>query len=278
MPNTRYNKMLGLGKYQPQTKWVCFLPWVSEFGWYIMNHVKRVHGYNHANKIVCIKRGHECLFPTASDFWYHWADDVPDKSKGGVVAYKHNNRIKKWVTAQYGNDVTFVNPSDTGWPEKTSLAPHTFVPKPLKSHDFDIDVIIAPRLRQIDPHRNYPAEWQGIADFLTSAGLKVAICGAKHISVPIKGMRYHSWDYIDIDTDVEMILKSKIVITQDSGLAYLTMMCKKPLIIIDFCHTNVVNKHRDHSVYFNHILKAWGSKELLLKEVQSVIQKSVQMP
>ena len=44
-----------LEKYQPKTKWVCFLPWASEFGWYVMNHVKRVHGYNHPNKIACIK-------------------------------------------------------------------------------------------------------------------------------------------------------------------------------------------------------------------------------
>ena len=79
----RYSKVLGLGEHQPKTEYVCFLPWWGEFGWYIMNHVKRVHGYNHSKKIVCIKFGHECLFPSAHDFYYDWPV-VPDIKKAGV--------------------------------------------------------------------------------------------------------------------------------------------------------------------------------------------------
>lgn len=269
--DTRYRKVLGLGKHQPKTEWVCFLPWASEFGWYIMNHVKRVHGYNHPKKIVCVKKGHECLFPTASEFWYHWADDVPDANKGGVVSYKHNHQVKKWVMGQYGENVTFINPTDTGWPEKTSLAKHTFVPKPKGKHDFDIDVVITPRFRQIDTTRNYPKQWQEIVNLLVSMGLRVGVCGTKALSTTIEGAQYYSWDYTDVDTDIEMILSSKLVISQETGLAYLTMMCKKPLIIIDNCHTNVANAHRDPDVYFCNIKGAWNRKDELARAVKAVI-------
>lgn len=267
----RYKKVLGLDEYRPKTEWVCFLPWGSEFGWYIMNHVKRVHGYNHPNKIVCIKRGHECLFPSAKEYWYHWQDYLPDNKKGGIAAYKYNNQVKKWVTAQYGKSITFLDPRDTGWPEKTSLAKHTFVPQPKNNHDFDIDVVITPRLRQVETHRNYPQQWQEITNMLLKAGLRVGVCGSSALSVPIKGAHYYSWNYTDIDTDVEMILKSKIVISQESGLAYLTMMCKKPLIIIDTCHYHVAKEHHDKNVYFKNIKGAWNHKDQLLKEIKTVV-------
>lgn len=267
----RYKRVLGLEEHQPKTEWVCFLPWVSEFGWYIMNHVKRVHGYNHPKKIVCIKPGHACLFPTAEEFFYDWTDTVPDYHKGGIVKYQYNEAVKKIITKRYGEDVTFISPSDTSWPEKTSLAHHTFIPKPRLNHDFDIDVVVTPRLRNLDKTRNYPKQWQDIVNRLKQAGLKVAVCGAKGTSVNIKGAQYYSWNYTDVDTDVEMILKSKIVLSQESGLAYLTMMCKKPLIIVDNCHRHVADKHRDPDVYFNNIFGAWNKKDILMKEIYGVI-------
>jgi len=269
--NDRYQRVLGLGKYQPKTEYVCLLPWASEFGWYIMNHVKRLHAYNHPKKIVCIKKGHECLFPTATKFFYDWIDYVPDQNRGGIVTYRYNEEIKKKILKKY-NDVTFISPNDTSWNEKTSLAKHTFVPKSKHNHNFNIDVVITPRLRKVDVLRNYPKQWQKITNMLLKAGLRVGVCGAKQYSVHVKGAHYYSWNYIDVDTDVEMILTSRVVISQESGLAYLTMMCKKPLIIIDNCHTHIARAHRDPSIYFMNIMGAWNKKRELLKQVQRFTQ------
>lgn len=272
MPDERYERILGLGPHQPKTKWVCFLPWVSEFGWYIMNHVKRIHGYSHPNKIACIKQGHECLFPTVSKFWYQWADDVKDSQKGGVVRYQHNAKLKRWITNELGKDITFIDPADTSWPEKTSLAHHTFIPKPRQEHDFDIDIVVTPRFRQIDTLRNYPTGWQAITNRLVKAGLKVAVCGTEALSTKVRGAKYLSWNYTDVDTDVEMILKSKVVVSQESGLAYLTMMCKKPLIIVDTCIREVADKHRGPDVYFKNVEWAWNKQDILMKEIYKAMQ------
>lgn len=268
----RYAKVLGLGRYQPKTEWICFLPWASEFGWYIMNHVKRFHGYNHQKKIACIKKGHECLFPTATEFWYDWVDDVKDIHKGGIVKYKHNDKVKKLIVDTYGKDVTFIDPAETGWAEKTSLGHHTFVPKPRFNHNFDIDIVITPRLRQLDANRNYVKQWQDLTNRLVKAGFKIAICGTKQLSAKINGAKYFSWNYVDVDTDVEMMLKSKLVISQESGLAYLAMMCKKPLIIIDDCMRNVADKHRDPRIYFSNVKYAWNQPAAFMRSVHKAVQ------
>lgn len=245
---TRRQQVLGVGEYKPKEKFVCFMPWISEFGWYIMNHVKRIHGFEHNNKIVCCKRGHECLFPSASAFFYDWEDYLPDTKKGGVVASREEDKIKLKINKLFGNDVAFKSPSDTGWEEKTSLADIRFTPKPKFDFDLKADVILLPRNRQLDKERNYK-HWQRIADVLTKHGITFGVCGAKHLSCNIIGSKYNAWDYIDVDSDVEMILNAKAIIGQESGLSYLTMLCDKPLFIVDNCHTEIASKHASNDLF-----------------------------
>jgi hypothetical protein len=241
----QYRKVLGLDLNPPK---VCFLPWVGEFGWYIMNHVKRIHGYNSQHKIACIKRGHECLFPTVAEFFYDWQDIPPDK-KAGVSKNPHEEELKARLRDKFG-DVLFANPQDTSWEEKTSLANFTFKPVPLHNHNFSVDVVIAPRHRRIDPNRNYK-NWQKLANRLGKLGYAVAACGTQKESFNLRGV-IRSWNYIDVDTDVEIINKAKVVIVQDSGLAYLAMLCDKPLIIIGNCQKDVINAHRDRKTFIRY--------------------------
>ena len=251
----RFKSVLGLEEFQPQTEFVCFLPWMGEFGWYIMNHVKRVHGYNHLKKIVCIKRGHECLFPTASEFYYNWKDVIPDHKKAGVGKPKEKleERIKEEILAQYG-DVTFLSPQDTSWAEKTSLAEYHFVPENKLNYGLKVDVVITPRKRKLDAQRNFQ-HWQRLVNALIAKGLSVGACGHVNSSyTDIRGLKYRSWDYTDVDSDVEMIKKAKVVVSQESGLAYLTMLCEKPLFIIDIPHYDVANKHRRPGVPYIELL------------------------
>lgn len=251
----RYKQILGLGKFQPKTEYVCFLPWSGEFGWYIMNHVKRFHGYNHSKKIACIKPGHECLFPTAIDYYYNWKD-IPDHKKIGVGKSRKEikNRIKKELSTKY-KEITFISPEDTSWEEKTSLAHFHFIPKPSQYLGLKVDVVITPRKRKIDAQRNIKS-WQKIIDAIRNQGLTVGACGhAQSSFTNLRGLKHCSWNYTDVDSDVEMIRNCKVVVTQESGLAYLTMMCEKPLFILDIPHLEIANKHRQPNVPFVCLLK-----------------------
>lgn len=249
----RYNYILGLDSYTPKASKVCFLPWLGEFGWYIFNQVKRVHGYNHNYKIVCIKPGHECLFPTAQEFFYDW-DDIEDSRKAGVnhISKPVKAELREKLIAKYGDDIQFVDPSDTFWIEKETLAHFKFIPKPQNDFGLETDVVLLPRHRN---DRNWnPTNWQALANALKHEKLNVGVCGSKETTLKLKHIRYYAYDHVDIDSDVEMMSKTKIVVGQDSGLIYLAGLCRKPVIMLGHMFTPEITKlHLDDDVYFKRI-------------------------
>lgn len=244
--DARYKHILGLDEPARTT---VFLPWIGEFGWYLMNHVKRIHAYNATKKVAYIKPGHECLFPTVQEFVYDW-DDVDDDQKAGVVPNADRPQLVYQALAKYGDDAKIVYHEETSWDEKASLAKHTFVPYNKHNHGLKVDVVVSARKRNVDPLRNLDC-WQKIVDQLLERGLTVGIVGNKVATAELKGITHYSSDYIDVDTDVELIKSAKICIAQESGMAYLMMMCRKPLFMID--HDPVVplrDIHRDPTVFF----------------------------
>lgn len=255
-----------------KSKYVCFLPFRGEFGWYIMTFVKRFHGYKHENKIVCIKKGHECLFPTASGFFYEW-NDIHDNEKAGIVAANDEDVIKAMVVKEFGEDVFFVSPNEASWDEKTSLAEYTFVPENKTNNNLNVDIVIFPRMRNIDSHRNWKKEnWQLFVNTVTANGFTVGICGAKETSYQLDNVLYNSYDYVDVDSDVEMIRNSKLVIAQESGLLYLSFMCKKPTIVID--HYNWLCMHRDLAVPFK-VSSHFDAPDLLASDVLKFLKTGI---
>lgn len=252
----RYNKILGLESHKPNTKKVCFLPWLGEFGWYIFNHVKRIQGYNHDYKIVCTKPGHECLFPTAKEFFYDWTD-IPDSEKAGVN--KLNKPAKTALIEKlksiYGDDTYFVDPFETSWTEKETLAHIKFVPESINNFGLKTDVIILPRYREVYNNRNWNlTNWQSLVNKFNYEGYKVGVCGAKESTQKLSGIEHYSYNHVDVDSDVEMISKTKLVIGQDSGILYLAGLCRKPVIMVGPCFTpNITRLHLDEDVFFNNI-------------------------
>lgn len=226
----RIQQILGIGSYKPIQDKVCFLPFLGEFGWYLMTYCKRVQGYNHPNKIVCIKKGHECLFPSASHFVYDW-EDIEDDQKAGIHQEDLNPVLKNKITEKFGDSVFFLSCTDTSWEEKTSLAKYTFLPRAVNNFGLNVDIVITPRKRNIDPQRNWKQEnWQLVIDQLVSSGYTVGICGTKETSYQLRDVKYKSYNYMDVDSDVEMINKAQLVITQESGLSYLSYLCKNQLL------------------------------------------------
>lgn len=272
MNELRFQKILGLNQFCPKEEYVCFLPWVGEFGWYLMNFVKRVHGYRHPKKIVCIKPGHECLFPTAHATFTDWVDIRKDHQKAGVNEYGSNEEVKEKIRALYGDSVRFLYPSETSWEEKKTLARFKFVPEPVGNHDFDVDIVITPRYRQIERTRNYPY-WQKMVDLMNRHGWSVAACGKPDASFHLKGLKYRSWDYTDVDSDVELMLAAKCVVSQESGLAYLAMLCRRPLFVIDKCHREIADLHRDPKIYFRN-QTVWANPQPLIPEVKKLLRTS----
>lgn len=244
--DARYKHILGLDEPARTT---VFLPWIGEFGWYLMNHVKRIHAYNATKKIAYIKPGHECLFPTVQEFVYDW-QDVHDDVKAGIVPNTQRPELVDQIIAKYGPDVKIVNHEETTWDEKESLAKHTFVPYNKHKHDLKVDVVIAARKRNMDPMRNLDC-WQTIVDQLVERGCTIGLVGNKAGTAELKGITHCASDYIDVDTDVELIRSAKFCIAQDSGMAFLMMMCRKPLYMIDHEPVHPVRDlHRDPTVFF----------------------------
>jgi hypothetical protein len=244
---------LGLGENKPKTKYVCFLPFRGEFGWYIVLFVKRVQGYNHENKIVCAKKGHECLFPTANHFHYDW-QDIPDHHKAGISEMQDEESIKKQIIEKYKTeDITFLSPSETSWNEKLSYHKNVFVPQAKSNNNLVVDAVICPRNRKMDSHRNWTHQgWHDFITQLNNNGLSVGVCGNKETSFELDNAKYKSYNYIDVDSDVEMMSKARIVIAQESGLLYLSYLCKRPTVVLGW-NMEESKLHRDETVPFANV-------------------------
>lgn len=229
-----------------------YLPFYGEFGWYLMLHVKRFHADPHPDKLACIKPGHECLFPTAKHFFYDW-QDIGDPFKMGV---SHQENLEKAAIAkmesQFGHIDSFVSTVNDGWNNKHDYAKFTFIPQAKHNHQLSVDVVVCPRNRKIDTHRNMPNRfWQDLVDKLVENKYTVGVCGKRETSLYLGNVKYNSFDYIDVDSDVELLNNAKLVIGQESGMQYLTFMCQRPYICVDhYHHAHGADLYRAPDVWF----------------------------
>lgn len=269
--NENYKKVLGLDEFEPKTKYVCFLPFRGEFGWYLMTFVKRVHGFNHNNIIVCTKPGHESLFPKAKNFFYDW-QDISDNLKAGVHYLTDEDVLKKNICQYFSlseDDITFLYPQESSWEEKSTLAKFSFIPKPKKILDLQVDVMIAPRNRIMDQNRNWSQDaWDYVVNRLYYLGISVGICGQKETSFDCKRAKYRAWEMGDIEGDLNIILNSKCCILQESGLAYLTYMCEKPVLFVGHYHRDFgADLHRNQEIFFKEVHGCLNNPDILVDSV-----------
>lgn len=256
------------------TSYICYLPFRGEFGWYLMSFVKMIHGTNHPNKIVCIKRGHECLFPSATKFFYDWVD-IPDNHKAGVITMEDEGAIKQKIASQFPDDeIEFISHTEIGWHNKHSFAEHVFIPQSKSNNGLKVDVVITPRNRTMDAGRNWGCQnWQKVVDRLVSSGITVGVCGARETSCDLQNVLYKSYDYVDVDSDVEMMNNAKLVVTQESGMQYLSFLCQRPTWCIGHYHADFgANLHRNMDVPFRNPSYVMDKPELLANEVISFMK------
>lgn len=245
-------------------KYICFLPFFGEFGWYLMTYVKWIHSYNHKNKIICCKKNHDILFPTAKYFFYDW-DDIHDSKKAGIVKCDYDlNIIKNKIIEIYGNDILFLDPSEhLGWNELTSLGNFDFIPTNKYFCDLKVDIAICPRFRTIDSFRNWKIEyWQLLINLLKKDGYTIGLCGTKNSNIILNNIDKKSYHFFDLDSDVEMLKNCKLFIGQESGMKYLALKCKTPNLILDTQpnHINISDCHMDKNIFNkSDYFKYWNS-------------------
>lgn len=255
---------------------ICFLPFRGEFGWYLCSYVRMIHRYNgYANtKIVCIKPGHECLFPSANAFFYDWKD-IPDEHKAGIISMEDEGEIKRKVIEQFGQeDIEFISPSIVNWDNRHTFFQYNFVPQPMVKRNLTVDVVITPRKRKIDPHRNWDCtNWQIVVNELVKKGYTVGVCGTKDTSCELQNVLHKSYDHTDIDSDVELMMGAKLVITQESGLQYLSFMCRRPTFCIGHYHKDHgADLYRDLSVPFRELGEPAGNPYWTIDQIVSFLE------
>lgn len=265
--------------------YICYLPFRGELGWYLISHVRRFHSDPYHKKIACIKPGHEALFPTADKFFYRW-QDIPDNQKAGVAnLLEEEEKDKARVIADLGNDVVFVSSTDITWDNKHAWSSYKFPIQPYRPHDAFLtttDVVLCPRKREIDAYRNWTQDkWQYVLDTLTNNyKLKVGICGDKDTTYHLPNAWVYSYiEGLGVDKDIAMMLNTKLVVGQESGLQYLAHLCQKPFFCIDYSHPESKYYHNE-GVPFKHwnpgpageCGKVWHDPDLLIQEIMTFLR------
>jgi hypothetical protein len=103
----------------------------------------------------------------------------------------------------------------------------------------------------------------------------VGVCGTRETSFDLTGVTCRSYDCIDIDSDVEMMNNAKLVITQESGLQYLSFMCQRPTFCIDhYNKDHGADLYRNPNIPFKEVKYVWTQPEKLIEEIIDFLRVS----
>jgi ADP-heptose:LPS heptosyltransferase len=127
----------------------------------------------------------------------------------------------------------------------------------------------------VDAFRNWSYEnWQKLVDELVANEISVSVCGTKETSWELQNITHNSYDYADVDTDIELMNSAKLVITQESGLQYLSFMCKRPTVCVGHYHKDHgADLYRDLEVPFKALNYVWEDPDKLIEEVLFFIKE-----
>jgi len=216
------------------------LPYRAEFGFICMFHAPQVNAIP-TPKIAMIEDGMESLYP---DCDYEYVDYRPDKDRRARPEPDRLNLAKRlWQERNIDADIIFHEP-DQKAPRKY------FIPQPyqaVKGMPDSFDVAVCPRWRQYGSDKNWK-HWQELTNFLTGEGLSVFAAGHPDSSYRVincdaawndtYGNRY-------LDNTIAGMLRSRLVVATDNGLAHLALMCGRPLALISHEDGLVAEGHDD---------------------------------
>lgn len=209
------------------------LPFRGEFGIKLMRHVPVVHAMS-GKKIVCCEPGEDALYPSAAQVIYCSRKKDAERRDQYSKDAEYVEDMKHKMAEMFPRASLVM--TDVGMPKAY------FKPKPRKfaicgtiDGTKDIDVLICPRRREYGKEKNWP-HWQSLADELSDRGLKVAAAGAPDSSVEVHGVA-KTWKCspgMTLDTAIDAMNRSKVVVATCAGLAHLAMWCGAPLLLISY--------------------------------------------
>jgi len=205
------------------------LPLFCEFGFYILSYTREVHTLKCDKKIVSCSKGEECLFPSATDFFYDWKD-IDDSIKRGVVKNEDRwNDIIEIAKCKYGNDIAIHRPSGDVRSKLHITFDITGTTKVPKS-----DICICARKRLVAPSRNFKY-WQAVIDFCKTFGLTVSVVGKQEFTFSdLHNVDFFSFDFGNTTDSVVSVLKnSKILLTTDTGISHLASLIRMRQMVIE---------------------------------------------
>lgn len=218
---------------------VVFMPHVSEFGWFILYYIRRVHRTQSDVKIVCCRKGQEIYFPTATDFYYDHFDTNPVIEKDRSGSGGRFTGMPQWMSLWFKLQQKFpnheiINPETINEMAlgKTWFEDH-FPITPVIDRNLNVDIVIAPRNRELGPDRNWPEDyWITMLSAIEKAGYSYAISGAKDSSYDFSGAKYRTWEFPDASAEIELLQKCKMFVGLNSGVSHLACFLKCPSMIM----------------------------------------------
>jgi hypothetical protein len=205
-----------------------FAPFIGEFGFFIIDHIRFVHFYECPYKIVCCRPGEEMYFPSAKAYDYDWSCVVPDNQRScfGPLDSAPFMRLIDRLTRRYHSSIRY---GDFFFDMKKK-----FQLKPKVTRGLKVDVILAPRKRDLLPQHNY-MHWDTIASTLVKHGYHIGCIGRGSTSQTISCSSVNSWDYDKADFEstaaIEMLQNCKLYIGTDTGASHLAAFLDVPSIV-----------------------------------------------
>lgn len=211
------------------------LPFYGEFGWLILHYVRYVDAHPGAEKIVCCRKGDECLYPSATGFYYEWENPYHDIQRSGDTGYTDSamgeamdRRIREQIKDQYSG-FTVVRPEyDCYWHTSDLVKPKLAIEHELPS----VDVAIAVRKRAFVPEANFN-EWPEVIRILRGVGLTVGLLGRADTSFTDLEADAAAWEHPGKETagTLDLLNHSTLYLGTDTGVSHLAAMLDRPMIV-----------------------------------------------
>ena len=178
------------------------------------------------NCVVCCEHGLEALYPRASNYYY--VDRRIDSERREFLEPTLFEKIQN-LFGEDEMDHEFIKP-DLQAPREY------FIPEPYHAIEINTnpDIVICPRKRSYGADKNW-GHWQQLSDELCRMDLSVFAAGAPDSSDGTIHCKMRAWDFPRfLDASIAAMLRAKLVIATDAGLAHLAVMCGVPLLLISY--------------------------------------------
>jgi ADP-heptose:LPS heptosyltransferase len=199
-------------------------PYIGEFGWFVLSHLRYVEWLTAEEKIVCCQPGEEALYPSATGFFTDWVHPIPDSQRCGGRPY---NEMRERLQGLYP-EYTVVEPKyDCIWHWSDGVKPKLVVPQKLPK----VNIALAPRFRKFGEDANWE-HWAFLVKTLRKLGFTVGLVGTKDTSHNLEADAC-AWDHPDGATSgsIDILLNCGLYAGGDTGSSHLAALMDTPMVV-----------------------------------------------